>query len=245
MNGKNQYINNMTVNFAHCFFEQSGTFKKEFQKLDIPAMDYDIANDFGETDLQMNLFSQIELAFLGKKSTFDYIKPDHLILAFFPCTYFSSNNQMFFEGTNFAWRNISQIEKLDKIIERARMRNDYYVTLLKFCKVIEERQLRCIIENPYNAHHYWRFNFPYRPSVIDMNRRLRGDYFKKPTQYIFINCAPTGKNSMQFDKEMKYINDENTVERSMISPDYARNFICDHILGIDSGHTQPTLFTNL
>lgn len=32
------------------------------------------------------------------------------------------------------------------------------------------------------------------------------------------------------------------VERSMISPDYARNFICDHILGIDSGYTQPLLF---
>lgn len=27
-----------------------------------------------------------------------------------------------------------------------------------------------------------------------------------------------------------------------ISPDYAHNFICDHILGIDCGHTQPTLF---
>lgn len=235
----------MTVKFCHCFFEQSGTFKREFQKLGILALDYDIANEFGETDMVIDLFSQIELAFLGKVSIFDEISHNDLIMAFFPCTYFSSNNQMFFEGTNFAWRNLSTVEKLDKIIERARMRNDYYVTLLKFCKVIEERQLRCIIENPYNAHHYWRFNFPYRPSVIDMNRRLRGDYFKKPTQYIFINCTPSGKNSMQFDKEMKYINNENTVERSMISPDYARNFICDNILGIDSGHTQPNLFTNL
>ena len=32
------------------------------------------------------------------------------------------------------------------------------------------------------------------------------------------------------------------IDRSLISPDYAHNFICDHILGIDSGHTQPTLF---
>ena len=235
----------MTVKNVYCLFEQSGTFKKEFHKLGIPAFDYDICNDFGETSTRVDLFVEIRCAYVHLPSIFDEITPEDLILAFFPCTYFSSNNQMFFEGTNFAWRNISQIEKLDKIIERARMRNDYYITLLKFCKVIEERQLRCIIENPYNAHHYWRFNFPYRPSVIDMNRRLRGDYFKKPTQYIFINCAPSGKTSMQFDKEMRYINDESTVERSMISPDYARNFICDHILGIDSGHTQPTLFTNL
>lgn len=232
----------MTVNFCHCFFEQSGTFKNEFRKLGISAWDYDIADDFGETDWQCDLFSQIELAYKGLPSVLDGISSDDLIMAFFPCTYFSSNNQMFFEGTNFAWRSLSQIEILDKIIERAKMRNDFYVTLLKFCKVIEERQLKCIIENPYNAHHYWRFNFPYRPAVIDMNRRLRGDYFKKPTQYIYINCEPSGKMSMQYDKPEKFISNESTVERSMISPDYARNFICDHILGIDSGHTQPTLF---
>lgn len=232
----------MKVKNVHCFFEQSGTFKHEFQKLGIPAKDYDIRNDFGETDCICDLFDEIDMELHGVNALFGRIDKDDLILAFFPCTYFSSNNQMFFEGTNFAWRNLSQIERLDKIIERARMRNDYYVTLLKFCKIIEERQLRCIIENPYNAHHYWRFNFPYRPAVIDMNRRLRGDYFKKPTQYIFINCEPSGKMSMQFDKPEKFINNESTVERSMISPDYARNFICDHILGIDSGHTQPTLF---
>lgn len=245
MNGKNQYINDMTVNFVHCFFEQSGTFKNEFRKLGISAWDYDIADDFGETDWNCDLFSQIELAFNELPSVLDGITPDDLILAFFPCTYFSSNNQMFFEGTNFAWRNLSMSEKLDKIIERADDRHRYYRVLLMFVAVCERRQLRCIIENPYNAHHYWRFNFPYRPSVIDMNRRLRGDYFKKPTQYIFINCTPTGKTSMQFDKEIRYIINESTVERSMISPDYARNFICDYILGIDSGHTQPTLFTNI
>lgn len=232
----------MTVKNVYCLFEQSGTFKKEFHKLGIPAFDYDICNDFGETSVRVDLFAEINYAYLHLPSIFDEISPDDLVLAFFPCTYFSSNNQMFFEGVNFAWRNLSQIERLDKIIERAQVRNDYYITLLKFCKVIEERQLRCIIENPYNAHHYWRFNFPYRPAVIDMNRRLRGDYFKKPTQYIFINCEPAGKMSMQYDKTEKFIKDVSTVERSMISPDYARNFICDHILGIDSGHTQPLLF---
>ena len=35
---------------VHCFFEQSGTFKNEFIKLGIPAEDYDIQNNFGETD---------------------------------------------------------------------------------------------------------------------------------------------------------------------------------------------------
>ena len=35
---------------VHCLFEQSGTFKREFIKLGIPAYDYDIQNNFGETD---------------------------------------------------------------------------------------------------------------------------------------------------------------------------------------------------
>jgi len=34
---------------VHCFFEQSGSFKNEFIKLGIPAEDYDIQNNFGET----------------------------------------------------------------------------------------------------------------------------------------------------------------------------------------------------
>ena len=31
-------------------------------------------------------------------------------------------------------------------------------------------------------------------------------------------------------------------ERSTISPDYARNFICDFIIGKKQAFTQPTLF---
>ena len=44
---------------AHCFFEQSGTFKREFLKLGVPAFDYDIQNNFGETDHVMDLFTEI------------------------------------------------------------------------------------------------------------------------------------------------------------------------------------------
>ena len=50
---------------VHCFFEQSGTFKNEFLKLGIPAFDYDIQNNFGETDHVMDLFSEIEKAYMG------------------------------------------------------------------------------------------------------------------------------------------------------------------------------------
>lgn len=50
---------------VHCFFEQSGTFKREFIKLGIPAEDYDIQNNFGETDHVIDLFAEIEKAYEG------------------------------------------------------------------------------------------------------------------------------------------------------------------------------------
>ena len=44
---------------AHCLFEQSGTFKNEFKKLGIESYDYDIQNEFGETDYIVDLFAEI------------------------------------------------------------------------------------------------------------------------------------------------------------------------------------------
>ena len=48
-----------------CLFEQSGTFKNEFKKLGYEAYDYDILNDFGETDYKCDLFNEIEKAYGG------------------------------------------------------------------------------------------------------------------------------------------------------------------------------------
>lgn len=47
----------------HCFFEQSGTFKNEFKKLGFQAEDYDILNDYGETDHVIDLFAEINAAY--------------------------------------------------------------------------------------------------------------------------------------------------------------------------------------
>ena len=49
----------------HCFFEQSGTFKNEFKRLGLEAFDYDILDDFGQTDFKKDLFAEIERAFEG------------------------------------------------------------------------------------------------------------------------------------------------------------------------------------
>lgn len=47
----------------HCLFEQSGTFKNELKKLGCEAYDYDILDDFGETDFKIDLYSEIEVEY--------------------------------------------------------------------------------------------------------------------------------------------------------------------------------------
>lgn len=53
---------------VHCLFEQSATFKNEFKKLGYEAYDYDIQNNFGETDYQIDIFSEIKKAYEGGKN---------------------------------------------------------------------------------------------------------------------------------------------------------------------------------
>ena len=59
---------------VHLMFEQSGVFKNEFKKLGYEAYDYDIQNNFRETDYQIDLFKEIEDAYDGKTSLFDSIR---------------------------------------------------------------------------------------------------------------------------------------------------------------------------
>ena len=50
---------------VHCFFEQSGTFKNEFIKLGYESEDYDIQNEFNETNNVADLFNEIEKCYAG------------------------------------------------------------------------------------------------------------------------------------------------------------------------------------
>ncbi len=240
----------MRPTFAHCFFEQSGTFKNAFKQLKIPALDYDINNQFGETNIRIDLFKEIDMAYKGRRSIFNKITPSELIIAFFPCTYFCEHNVMYFCGTAKNLRALAPANKIRAIIDRSDKRQEYYKKVLQLITICEERRLKLVIENPYNAHHYWRFNFPNYPKVIDMNRTLRGDYFKKPTQYIFVGFEPGNGQSLAKIHKMEYIEDKQSSQvsgmcsaaRSMISPEYAHNFICDYILNEPSGNNVPTLF---
>lgn len=231
------------INVVHLLFEQSGTFKKAFQMLGYKAFDYDIKNDFEETDFVCDLFNEIELGYNGKQSIFDKIANTDLIFAFFPCIYFCENNQMFFMGNSI---NLRGKDILKEIINRAAKREDFYEILLKLCWICENKKLRLIIENPYSINHYLYNNFPYKPAYIDYNRNIRGDYFTKPTQYYYINCSPTTYNTIApnpIKKNIKKINgSKRDTERSMITLEYAYNFICDKVIGKKTGKTELTLF---
>ena len=231
-------------------FEQSGAFKNEFIKLGYQAEDYDIQNNFGETDHIVDLFAEIDKAYGGEKSIFDSITPDDLIVAFYPCIYFCATSQIAFSLGNNNYRKISDCEKISKILERSNARKLFYDTLVKFVGVCFKKNLRMIFENPWSEQTYLRANFLKAPDLIDNNRAERGDYFKKPTAYWYFNCEPTYGESYQNDKEVinvwkaKKGKDAGicSEERSMISPDYARNFICDFIIGKQQEFGQLTLF---
>lgn len=97
--------------------------------------------------------------------------------------------------------------------------------------------------------HFLSAAFLKPPSVIDKDRTLRGDFFRKPTAYWFFNCEHTYGFSRQQDKKVLTVWGKKgasraglcSEERSMISPDYARNWICDFVLG-KGQNLEPSLF---
>ena len=236
---------------VHCMFEQSGTFKNEFIKLGRPAEDYDIQNNFGQTDHVIDLFHEIESGYSGGGSIFDSITGDDLIVAFFPCIHFNDSKTLFFKGCHISQKSWSLEKIMEFNLEESNTREYFFTVLMKLFAVIDRMHLRLVLENPWNTSGmtYLQNNF-IDPTLIDNNCMLRGDYFVKPTAYWFVNCEPTHGFTLQKDKHQKIIakchgKTEKGVcseERSMISPDYARNFICDFILGKKQNIGQLQLF---
>lgn len=241
----------MKVNKAHLFFEQSGTFKKAFQNLGIKAEDYDIQNEFGETDYVVDLFAEINRAYDGKTSIFDKVGPEDLIMAFFPCVRFENQINLFFRGQAYqqtSWtdeeRMLYDMNLLDEVRELYHLINKLFIVCIR-------GGYRLIVENPFSEEHFLRRYWCLQPSVIDRDRRENGDYSKKPTQYWFVNCTPEQNvlfeaipdNSLlpetdeQLDRwaSMKTIDfqkmgaGDRRTARSMIHPDYADRFIRQYI----------------
>lgn len=217
----------------HCFFEQSGTFKNEFKKLGFQAFDYDILNDYGETDFKIDLFDEIEKAFEGGDSIFDKMKKEQdFVFAFFPCTRFSKWILKHLNGTASQCRKWSDEKKIEYAMNIEAERSRMYQLFCKFVTVIIRSGIPCIIENPFDKEHYLTKYFPMMPAVIDTNRRDRGDYMIKPTQFYFINCKPTERfifETVANHPKRREV-ELDTKTRSIISKDYANRFIREFVI---------------
>jgi hypothetical protein len=233
---------------AHCLFEQSGTFKNEFIKLGIPAYDYDILNDYGETDYQIDLFSEIENGYAGKPSIFDNISKDDYVLAFFPCTKFEDQAILGFRGDRFQMANYTDKQKLEYDIAQHSELHRNYTTITKLAIICIARDFKLIIENPYSTQHYLTRYWAIKPMVIDKDRRENGDIYRKPTQYWFIGTKP--KFNIVF-KALDYVETVNALQkitgrdgkrrevlRSEIHPQYANRFIRQYLLDCETGSEQ-------
>ena len=114
-----------------------------------------------------------------------------------------------------------------------------YELITKLALIAFKRGFRMVIENPYTQPHYLTSFWALRPAIIDKDRRENGDYYKKPTQYFFVNFEP--KQTLLFEplEEVEHrVHDRIKVQdglsrqtlRSMIHPQYARRFIKQYIL---------------
>ena len=188
--------------------------------------------------------TKVDRAFLTKWGGED------LILAFFPCIYFCAASQMAMYWGYNNYKKLTERQATEQILERVKNREKFFGLAVKMLTIAKERGIRLIMENPWSEQTYLKANFVSAPTMVDNNRRQRGDFFSKPTAYWFINCSPTYGFTEQFDKEKKTIASSSkgkkaglcSEERSMISPDYARNFICDFIIGREQLGTQLNLF---
>ena len=182
---------------------------------------------------------------------FDTISKDDLIMAFFPCIYFTGfTNPRYFTLENNNYKGLTTQQKFDAMIERADNRNNFYKLLYKLVGIVIIRSFRMVVENPFSQTHYLHNNFLFEPTVVDKDRTRRGDYFTKPTGFWYFNCEPTYGFTYQRPKKHLRIMESKSgeeagicsEERSMISPDYAHNFICDFILGKPQKFTQLTIW---
>ena len=226
---------------AICLFEQSGTFKHQFELLGYPAFDYDLLNEFGCTDFVVDLFQQINEKYNNsyEYNIFDDFTEDDIILAFFPCTRFETQISMAFRGESYQMRDWKPVRKLDYAMKLHNELHEYYMILCKLCTICYKNNLRLIVENPFTQPHYLNSYFPLKPSIIDYDRRVNGDYYKKPTQYFFINCEPEYSFTLEIMDGIKnnitkcsnIDNKSRKTSRSMISPVYAKRFIEKYIIG--------------
>ena len=157
---------------------------------------------------------------------------EDIILAFFPCTRFEVQEIMNFKGNNSGMNKWDLKRKLELDLRHDNELHQNYQLITKLVIICLDRNLKLIIENPYSTQHYLIRYWAKDPDLIIYNRRELGDNFVKPTMFYFINYEP--QNNFIFEpqvvKPLKTVIHCNTIERSMISKEFANRFIREFIL---------------
>lgn len=183
----------------------------------------------------------------GKPSIFDGICQEDLIIAFFPCIRFEAQIILNMRGENYGFKKWSLKDKMLFDMKIQKEITEMYELINMLFIVCIDKKLRLIVENPYSEEHYLKRYWCYKPSIIDKDRRDRGDYYKKPTQYWFLNCKPSFnfifealnynaidcKDAIRTMKKEHYRHTGAKTKkdaRSMIHPDYANRFIREYLL---------------
>ena len=154
-------------------------------------------------------------------------------MAFFPCIRFCAYTSLLARCEQRGSDKYPDDKKLEYAMQKVVEINQNYQLICKLVQIAIRKQFRLIIENPYTQPHFLTWYFPIKPTFVDMDRRKRGDKFKKPTQFWFINCKPKYNFISPFQKEVKADKDvanSGHVQRSMITSEYANRFIREFIL---------------
>lgn len=226
-----------------CLFEQSGTFKNEFKKFGFEAYDVDILNDFGETDFEVDIFSEIWKASVGLESLFNTkIHADDLVFVFFPCTRFQTQTPLLSRGENYSQRGWDDLKKLDYSLKITSEMLHNYTHFVNLFKIAHAKGFKMVVENPYSKPNFLRDYFPIKPAVVIPNRADYGDLYRKPTQFFFVNFTPSnnfelkseGKSAkLSINKVCAADGVDRKTRRSMISAEFANRFIREFILSAD------------
>lgn len=169
-----------------------------------------------------------------------------MILAFFPCTRFEAQILLGFRGDSFQLKDWSDEQKLAYDLKLHRELSANYELITKLTMLVLRKNLRMVFENPYSEQHYLTRYWCIKPQVIDNDRRLEGDVYKKPTQYYFINFSP--KNNLLLEpieyvetrriNDIKCFNPDNVKLRSEIHPQYASRFIRKYLIDYEQDFTK-------
>lgn len=221
----------MNINNVYCLFEKSGTFKKAFEFAGVKAFDVDI-EESPNVDFQLDIFDELEKWRDGKECLFWKIKQNDLIFAFFPCTYFSAQKIFDYKQNSLKTKDLNMSIRLKNNLNEMFSLNYYYEMFTLLFLRCYEVGFKLIVENPYSNGNFLTRYFPIEPTIIDNNRVKMGDFFRKPTQYWFVNCKPSYNYIMLpvYDVKKKKVGCCNVEKRSLISETYANNFIKKYIL---------------